>query len=84
MEKALYGLFVLTLGATLYGLTASGVSLAVSLMLFGPIAVAVFTAGAFVYLLVAVIFERSPNQDIGPREKPENWLSGPALQHSNS
>lgn len=84
MEKALYGLFVLTLGATLYGLTASGVSLAVSLMLFGPIAVAVFTAGAFVYLLVAVIFERSPKPDLGRRDEHENWLSGPALQHSNS
>ena len=60
MDKALYALFFLTLPAVFFGLLANGVSLAVSLMLFGPVAVAVFTAIAFVLLLVAVVIEKAP------------------------
>ena len=84
MDKALYGLFVLTLGASLLGLWANGFSLAISLMLFGPVAVSIFTAGAFLYLLGAVIFEKSPTRSTAPQDGHGNWWTKPAFQHSNS
>lgn len=84
MDKALYGLFILTLGTSLFGLLAKGVSLTVSLVLFGPVAVAIFTAGAFLYLLIAVIFEKSPKPAETMQVERDDWWAEPALQHSNS
>ena len=84
MEKALYSLFVLTMGASFAGLMASGFSLVTSLMLFGPIAIAVFTALAFIYLLAAVMFEKSDADIVPAQDYDEKWLTSPALQHSNS
>lgn len=84
MDKALNGLFILTLSASLVGLLAKGVSLTMSLILFGPVAVAIFTAAAFLYLLVAVIFEPSPKPADTAMAEREDWWAEPALQHSNS
>ena len=84
MDKALYGLFFLTLGATFYGLMTSGISLAVSLMFAGPFAVALFMAAAFIYFLFAVVFEPSPQSKEVSEDARKSWTSRPAFQHSNS
>ncbi|MCR9079874.1 MAG: hypothetical protein NXH78_12335 [Hyphomonadaceae bacterium] len=84
MDKTLYALFFLTMPAAFFGLLANGVSLAVSLMLFGPVAVAVFTASAFVVLLGAVVLEKTPGDQGQPRVQSDTWLTKPKLQHSNS
>lgn len=84
MDKALYGLFFLTLAATFYGLMTSGVSLAVSLMLAGPFAVALFMAGAFIYFLFAVVFETSSESKKVSKDARNSWASRPSFQHSNS
>lgn len=80
MDKLLYSFFFLTLILVFAGLLSSGVSLGVSLMLVGPVTVASFTALAFLYLLFAVIFEKSPK---GRATKPDvrnAWPAKPTLQ----
>lgn len=84
MDKTLYALFFLTMPAAFFGLLVNGVSLAMSLMLFGPVAMAVFTAFAFVVLLGAVVLEKTPVDQGRPHVQNANWLTKPKLQHSNS
>lgn len=79
MDKTLYALFFLTLPAAFVGLLAKGVSLAVSLMLFGPVAIAVFTAIAFVILLVAVVFEKAPREDTPGYAGRAPWAAQPGF-----
>nr|WP_156780798.1 hypothetical protein [Hyphomonas sp. Mor2] len=81
MNKALYLLFFLTLIASFFGLLFSGVSIGVSLMLVGPLTTALFTAGAFIFLLFAVVFEKEGTKPHPVRSADNHWIAEPKLQH---
>lgn len=83
MNKLLYGFFYLTLLLVFAGLLWGGVSVAVSLMLVGPVTVASFTALAFLYLLIAVIFEKSPQERPLRQSVRETWPANPTLPQYN-
>lgn len=83
MDKLLYSLFFLTLFLVFAGLLSSGVSIAVSLMLVGPVTVASFTALAFLYLLFAVIFEKTPQERSTKPDVRQTWPAKPTLQPNN-
>ncbi len=83
MTNALNALFLLTLMAVFGGLIANGTSLAVSLMLAGPVTVIAFLAISFVYFSIVVIFGKPKKTIRHNGHRAKIWHSDALIHPTN-
>ena len=82
MAHRLNALFVLALLVAGAGLFVSDVSIPLLFLLVLPAGALLFTAAAFVFLMVAVIFDKAPQPRVAIKQDADHWLGDVPLQHS--
>jgi hypothetical protein len=84
MKNTLNGLFLITLIGVFGGLIWNGATLAVSLMLAGPVTISVFLAFSFLYFAIVVTFEKPKRTAVYNDRSAALWRSDALVPQSDS
>ena len=82
MANRLNALFFLALLVAGAGLFMSDISILLLLLLVVPVGAVLFIVSAFVFFMVAVVFEKAPRPSVRTKEDSDPWLVDVPLQHS--